>query len=309
VDLITSKEILRKALQAARAEGASVGLVPTMGALHGGHVSLVEAARRECDCVAVSIFVNPAQFGDLSDLAAYPRDLDTDLEICRRAGADVIFAPVAAEMYPRGQLETAVVPGALAGVLEGPSRPGHFAGVATVVTKLLSIAGSCRAYFGEKDFQQLAIVRRLVADLDLANEVVGCPTVREGDGLAMSTRNGRLDPAERAAATVLWRALCAGRALVAAGSSSGAEVSALMGAVLGEEPIVQPDYVAVADPASLRVVTDISAEVRLLVAATVGPVRLIDNVGARPLGLERPPGSAVGADVAPEAVAPTRGRT
>ena len=281
MDLITSKQVLRKALQAARAEGASVGLVPTMGALHGGHVSLVEAARRECDCVAVSIFVNPAQFGDPSDLAAYPRDLDTDLEICRRAAADVIFAPSVSEMYPFGPLETAVVPGSLADVLEGPSRPGHFAGVATVVTKLLSIAGCCRAYFGEKDFQQLTIVRRLVADLDLEVEVVGCPTVREGDGLAMSTRNGRLDPAEWEAATVLWRALCVGRDLVAAGASSGAEVSATMRAVLGDEPLVKPDYAVVAEPGSLRIVTDISAEVRLLVAARVGPVRLIDNVAAR----------------------------
>jgi pantoate--beta-alanine ligase len=281
VDLITSNDVARKALHAARVSGASVGLVPTMGALHDGHVSLVEAARRDCDCVAVSIFVNPTQFGDAADLAAYPRDLDTDLEICRRAGADMVFAPSVEEMYPLGALETAVVPGSLADVLEGLSRPGHFTGVATMVTKLLSIAGSCTAYFGDKDFQQLAIVTRLVADLDLEAGVVGCPTVREPDGLAMSSRNGRLSPVEREAATVLWRALSAGSDLVAGGSASGLEVAATMTAVLGGEPIVDTDYAVVADPASLRVVTDISSEVRLLIAAKVGSVRLIDNVAAR----------------------------
>lgn len=281
MDLITSNDVARKALHAARVSGASVGLVPTMGALHDGHVSLVEAARRDCDCVAVSIFVNPTQFGDAADLAAYPRDLDTDLEICRRAGADMVFAPSVEEMYPLGALETAVVPGSLADVLEGLSRPGHFTGVATMVTKLLSIAGSCTAYFGDKDFQQLAIVTRLVADLDLEAGVVGCPTVREPDGLAMSSRNGRLSPVEREAATVLWRALSAGSDLVAGGSASGLEVAATMTAVLGGEPIVDTDYAVVADPASLRVVTDISSEVRLLIAAKVGSVRLIDNVAAR----------------------------
>jgi pantoate--beta-alanine ligase len=298
VDLIASKDVARKALHAARATGASVGLVPTMGALHLGHVSLVEAARRECDCVAVSIFVNPTQFGDPSDLAAYPRDLDTDLEICRNAGADVIFAPSVTEMYPLGSLETAVVPGSLADVLEGPSRPGHFTGVATVVTKLLSIAGCCRAYFGEKDFQQLAIVRRLVADLDLEVDVVGCSTVREPDGLAMASRNGRLDPSERRAAAVLWRALSAGRDLIAAGATSGREVSATMTAVLGSETQVHVDYAVVADPASLRLVTDISAEVRLLVAARVGPVRLIDNIGASPPLPMGTPGHAQGSGLA-----------
>lgn len=298
MDLIASNDIARKALHAARAKGASVGLVPTMGALHLGHVSLVEAARRECDCVAVSIFVNPTQFGDPSDLAAYPRDLDTDLAICRNAGADVIFAPSVTEMYPLGSLETAVVPGSLADVLEGLSRPGHFTGVATVVTKLLSIAGCCRAYFGEKDFQQLAVVRRLVADLDLEVDVVGCPTVREPDGLAMASRNGRLGPSERQAAPVLWRALSAGRHLIAAGATSGREVSATMMAVLTSESLVHVDYAVVADPASLRVVTDISAEVRLLVAARVGPVRLIDNIAASaPLTLGTP-GSAEGSGLA-----------
>lgn len=282
MDLIASGDVVRKALQSARAGGASVGLVPTMGALHAGHISLMGAARRECDCVAVSIFVNPTQFGDASDLAAYPRNLDTDLAMCRAAGVDVVFAPSVAEMYPEGSLDTAVVPGQLSEVLEGPSRPGHFTGVATIVTKLLSIAGSCRAYFGEKDFQQLAIVRRLVGDLDFAVEVVGCPTVREADGLAMSSRNGRLDPAERRAATALVRALSAGADLVAAGERSASRVEAAMTAVLDAEALVRADYAAVADPMSLRAVSDITTEVRLLVAAGVGPVRLIDNLAAVP---------------------------
>jgi pantoate--beta-alanine ligase len=253
-----------------------------MGALHAGHLSLMAAARRDCDCVVVSIFVNPTQFGDPSDLAAYPRDLETDAGMCAAAGVDVVFAPSVAEMYPGGSLDTSVVPGALAEVLEGPSRPGHFTGVATVVTKLLSIAGHCRAYFGEKDFQQLAVVRRLVADLNLPADVVGCATVREADGLAMSSRNGRLGPQERVAATALYRALLMGARLVSAGERSSAAVRLAMEGVLSAEPLVAPDYSAVADPATLANVMDISAEVRLLVAARVGPVRLIDNVAALP---------------------------
>ncbi|MGD0592913.1 MAG: pantoate--beta-alanine ligase [Acidimicrobiales bacterium] len=282
MDLIGSRDVVGKALQSARARGASVAFVPTMGALHGGHVSLMTAARGDCDVVAVSIFVNPTQFGDAADLASYPRNLDTDLELCAAAGVDVVFAPSLAEMYPEGSLDTAVVPGVLADVLEGPSRPGHFTGVATIVTKLLSIAGSCRAYFGEKDFQQLVIVRRLVADLDLPVEVVGCPTVREPDGLAMSSRNGRLAPDERAAARALFQALSAGAQAVAEGECSGAAVASLMGGVLGAEPLVAADYTAVADPVTLQTATEIASEVRLLVAAAVGPVRLIDNVAAAP---------------------------
>ncbi len=253
-----------------------------MGALHAGHLSLMAAARRDCDCVVVSIFVNPTQFGDASDLAAYPRDLATDAEMCAAAGVDVVFAPSVAEMYPGGSLDTSVVPGALAEVLEGPSRPGHFTGVATVVTKLLSIAGHCRAYFGEKDFQQLAVVRRLVADLNLPAEVVGCDTVREADGLAMSSRNGRLGPEQRVAATALYRALVTGARLVSAGERSSAAVCEAMEVVLSAEPLLTIDYAAAADPATLANVTDIDAEVRLLVAARVGPVRLIDNVAALP---------------------------
>lgn len=285
MDLISSRDVLRNALQSARAGGGRIGFVPTMGALHAGHMSLLDAARRDCDRVAVSIFVNPMQFGGACDLADYPRDLDADVSMCTAAGCDFVFAPSVAEMYPSGSLDTTVVPGSLAKVLEGTSRPGHFTGVATIVTKLLSVAGNCRAYFGEKDFQQLAVVRRLVEDLDLAVEVVGCPTVRELDGLAMSSRNCRLGIAEREAATALFRALQVGADLVAAGESSGPAVSAAMVGVLSAEPLVEADYAAVANPLTLRPVAQISAEVRMLIAAQVGPVRLIDNVAACPAEL------------------------
>jgi len=282
VELITSRAVVREELRRIRSGGGTVGFVPTMGALHGGHLSLVRAAREGCDCVAVSIFVNPTQFGDAFDLAAYPRDLEQDLSMCAATGVDFVFGPPVEEMYPEGSLDTAVVPGSLAEVLEGPSRPGHFSAMATVVTKLLAIVGSCRAYFGEKDFQQLAVVRRLVADLDLPVEVVGCPTVREEDGVAMSSRNLRLGASERQAATALLRALLEGTGTVARGERAGATVARAMAAVLEAEPLVALDYAAVADPRSLQPVDDIDSEVRLLVAATVGPVRLIDNMAATP---------------------------
>lgn len=273
---------MREELRRVRSGGGTVGFVPTMGALHEGHLSLVRAAREGCDCVAVSIFVNPAQFGDASDLAAYPRDLERDLSMCAAKGVAFVFGPPVEEMYPGGSLDTTVVPGSLGEVLEGPSRPGHFSAMATVVTKLLSIAGSCRAYFGEKDFQQLAVVRRLVADLDLPVEVVGCPTVREEDGVAMSSRNRRLGASERQAATALLRALLEGAGTVARGERAGATVARAMASVLEAEPFVALDYAEVADPRSLQRVDCIDAEVRLLVAATVGPVRLIDNLAATP---------------------------
>ena len=282
MELIEDKHSFRAALAAHRADGRRVGLVPTMGALHGGHLSLVDAAGRDCDIVAVTIFVNPLQFGDRSDLASYPRQIEGDLARCDEHGVAAVFAPSVEEMYPGGGPETIVQPGAVARRYEGASRPGHFAGVATVVTKLLALAGPCRAYFGEKDFQQLAVVRRLVADLDLPVEVAACPIVREPDGLAMSSRNRRLAPAERAAATVLWRALRHGSALVEGGERSGGAVAAAMDAVVAAEALAAPDYAAVADPRSLEPVEEITAEVRLLVAAEVGPVRLIDNVAAAP---------------------------
>jgi pantoate--beta-alanine ligase len=280
--LVETRAAFRRALEDARGDRRSIGLVPTMGALHAGHLSLVEAARERGGLVAVSIFVNPLQFGDGGDLGAYPRPLEEDVASCTRAGVDVVFAPSADEMYPAGQAGTTVVPGPAADRLEGASRPGHFSGVATIVTKLLSLANPCAAYFGEKDFQQLVVVRRLVGDLDLASEIVACPTVREADGLAMSSRNGRLDAAARAAAVALWRSLEAGRELVEAGEHRPAVVESAMGNVLGEHERVEVDYAVVADPLNLAPLETIEDEVRLLVAARVGSVRLIDNLAARP---------------------------
>jgi len=235
MDIMESAGGCRDALDRARAAGRTVGLVPTMGALHDGHVSLIARARAECDVVAVSIFVNPLQFGDPEDMARYPRTLERDLFVCAEAGADVVFVPTVAEMYPSWPAPpaTTVSVRGVSDRWEGASRPGHFDGVATVVSKLFSIAGPCRAYFGLKDFQQLAVVRRMVSDLCLPVEVVGCPIVREADELALSSRNARLSGAEREAATVLSRALAAGRAALGAGARSGDAVARAMRAVAG----------------------------------------------------------------------------
>ncbi len=274
----------RALLCAARTAGRVVGLVPTMGALHDGHRSLLARARAECDVVVVSIFVNPLQFGDPEDIAHYPRTLERDLLVCAEAGADIVFVPAVSEMYPSWPAP----PSATVRVCgigdhwEGASRPGHFDGVATVVAKLFSLAGECRAYFGLKDFQQLAVVRRMALDLSLPVEIVGCPIVREADGLALSSRNVRLAPAERQAATVLSRALAAGRAAVAAGERSGAVVGRAMETVVATEPLARLDYAVAmsADTLDAVDVIDDPAGVRLLVAAQVGPVRLIDNAAA-----------------------------
>ena len=228
MEVVESVAACRAVLDQARAAGRVVGLVPTMGALHDGHTSLLNRARAECDVVAVSIFVNPLQFGDPEDIAHYPRTLERDLVVCAEAGADVVFVPSVPEMYPSwpDAPSTTVSVRGVSEAWEGASRPGHFDGVATVVAKLFTIAGPCRAYFGLKDFQQLAVVRRMARELSLPVEVVGCPIVREPDGLALSSRNVRLSPAERQAATVLSRALAAGRAALAGGERSGAAVAA-----------------------------------------------------------------------------------
>ena len=270
----------RTDLDAGRAGGASVGFVPTMGYLHAGHITLVQRAAAECDIVVVSIFVNPLQFAANEDLASYPRDLDRDLELVAGAGATHVFAPSVSEMYPTEVLTTVRV-AELSDPMEGAARPTHFAGVATVVAKLFSVVGPCRAYFGEKDFQQLAVVRRMAADLSMPVEVVGCPTVREPDGLAMSSRNVYLDGDQRMAALVIHRALQAGAAAIVAGERSGTQVRNLMAGIIGAEPTAVLDYVEVADPDTLAPVDDLAAgqELRLLAAAQVGRPRLLDNIG------------------------------
>lgn len=276
--VVTAAADLRHELDGARCAGRSVGLVPTMGALHDGHLSLVDRAAGECDPVAVTVFVNPLQFGPGEDLAAYPRDLDRDVAMAAAAGASLVFAPPVEEMYPGPVLTTVSVAG-LTAPMEGAARPGHFDGVATVVAKLFAMAGPCRAYFGEKDFQQLVVVRRMAADLSFPVEVVGCPTVRAPDGLALSSRNAYLSAEERDAAPVLHRALQAGAAAVLAGETDPGAVRDLVAAVVEAEPLVALDYAEVVDAASLRTPPALAGELRLLVAARLGRARLIDNVG------------------------------
>ena len=278
VQVIETIAETRAALDAARAGGARVGLVPTMGYLHRGHVSLMERARAECDVVAVSIFVNPLQFGAGEDLSTYPRDLAGDTAAAEGAGVDLLFTPDVAEMYPRPAATSVVVP-ELAASMEGASRPTHFAGVATVVAKLFNIAGPGRAYFGEKDYQQLTIVRRMAADLSFPVEVVGCAIVREPDGLALSSRNVYLTEGERSAAPVLHRALQAGVASIVAGERDPQAVHDLVAAIVVAEPLADLDYVAVVAAGTLEPMAELAGEVRLLAAARFGRPRLLDNLG------------------------------
>ena len=258
-------------------EGVKIGLVPTMGALHEGHRSLIRAARLACDAVAVSIFVNPLQFGPLEDFDRYPRTLAKDLRLCEEEGTDVVFVPRAPELYPT-EFETAVSVQRLTRRFEGLSRPGHFGGVTTVVAKLLNIVRPERAFFGQKDYQQAVVVERLVEDLNLDARVVVCPTVREPDGLALSSRNRFLAPEERKAATVLYGALSAGRRLIRAGERSVKRVEAAMTKLIWAEPLARLDYLAVAHPATLDEVRVVRGRVVLLLAVWIGTTRLIDNM-------------------------------
>jgi pantoate--beta-alanine ligase len=280
VQVIDSLEELTRTLEKERASGHQVGLVPTMGALHAGHLALVERARAECDTVVMTIFVNPLQFDGREDLVSYPRDHARDVELGRRRGVDYVFLPTEQEMYP-GPVLTSVRVSALTDGLEGAARAGHFDGVATVVAKLFAAVGRCRAYFGEKDYQQLLVVRRLAADLSFPVEVIGCETVRERDGVALSSRNARLTLEQRAAAPVLHRALQAGRNAVDAGERLSERVAAAMAAVVTAEPLAQLDYAAAVDADDLTVPATLAGDVRLLVAARFGSTRLIDNLGAR----------------------------
>jgi pantoate--beta-alanine ligase len=250
-----------------------------MGALHEGHAALVARAAAECDVVVTTVFVNPLQFAAGEDLAAYPRDLDRDVDLAGAGGATVVFAPAVEEMYP-GEVATTVRVSGLTEVLDGLARPGHFDGVATVVAKLFAMVGACRAYFGEKDFQQLAVVRRMAADLSFPVVVVGCPTVRAPDGLALSSRNAYLTADERLAAPVLQRALVAGAEAVAAGERDPEAVVAAIRRVVDEEPLVALESADVVDALTLRTPRHLAGELRLLVAARVGRARLIDNVAA-----------------------------
>jgi pantoate--beta-alanine ligase len=267
---------------AARTSGRTLALVPTMGALHRGHLELFQAASSYTDDVVASIFVNPLQFGDQGDFQHYPRPLDDDLQACDAAGVCVVYVPTAQAMYPAGFATTVHVAG-LTDTMEATSRPGHFDGVSTVVTKLFAAVRPHVAVFGEKDFQQLAIVRRMAADLDLGIDIVGHPTIREADGLAMSSRNRRLGDAERTAAVCMPRALAAGSDAAGPGGAAPVEVIRAAARVVEAEPLAELDYVAVFDADTLRPIEEFTVDhrrpgrVRLAIAARFGDIRLIDN--------------------------------
>mgnify|MGYP001173580933 CR=1 FL=1 len=264
--------------RACRESPRPLGLVPTMGALHEGHLALVRQARRENSTVAVSIFVNPAQFGAREDLSSYPRDLDRDLKLLRREDADLVFMPGVDEMYPPG-FDTWVDVGGLAGRLEGVHRPGHFRGVATVVTKLFNVVRPDRAYFGQKDGQQSVVVRRLVRDLALGLEIVVVPTVREADGLALSSRNVYLTPEQRKAAPVIYRSLGCAERLWKQGVRDADRLRREVRSVLEGEPLIERvDYVSVADAESLEELDTVEDRAMVSVAVQLGIPRLIDNV-------------------------------
>ena len=256
---------------------SSLGLVPTMGALHDGHLSLVRRARQECTHVAVSIFVNPTQFGPQEDLSKYPRDLPRDLALLEAAGVNLVWTPTPADVYPPN-FQTWVEVEGLTLPLEGALRPGHFRGVTTVVAKLFNAFQAEKAFFGQKDAQQAAVIRRMALDLNFPTEVVICPTVREADGLAMSSRNVYLNPAERQAATALYRALSAAKAAYQQGERSAESLRQIVTAIFASEPLTQLQYFSCADYDSLQEVQQINGKTLLLLAAFLGKTRLIDNM-------------------------------
>ena len=275
---IETKAQLRAACDAALARGGRVGFVPTMGALHDGHLSLIRAARAANDFVVVSIFVNPLQFGPSEDFDLYPRDLSGDLAQCGELGVDCVFTPTVAEMYPGGESLSVVHVNDLTTHLCGAARPTHFDGVTTIVTKLFALVGPSRAYFGRKDAQQLAVVTRMAADLDLPVEVCGCPIVREPDGLALSSRNAYLTAAQRESAVVLSAALRDATGAVKAGVRDPRDLTARIKARIASEREVDLEYVAVVDAHDLRPPDVLSGDVLIALAARVGATRLIDNV-------------------------------
>ena len=279
MELITTIAEFRPAREAARGKG-SLGLVPTMGYLHEGHVSLVRRARDENGVVAASIFVNPTQFAPTEDLAAYPRNLERDMELLESAGCDLLFCPSADEIYPPPGLDVYVVPGEIATRLEGAERPGHFRGVATVVLKLFNIVGPDRSYFGQKDGQQVAVIRRMARDLNVPGEIIVAPTVREPDGLAMSSRNSYLNQDERRAAAVVYRALLAASHLFDAGQREAETLRKAMTDTIAQEPLVAGiDYASVANAETLQEIEGATSDGAMAsIAVRLGPTRLIDNI-------------------------------
>lgn len=276
LQLVTSHARIRDAVKAARSAGKSIGLVPTMGALHEGHLSLVRASLAECDYTIVTIFVNPTQFGPQEDFLEYPRTLEADLDALRLCGVDLVFTPSNADMYP-DDFSTYVEPPQVAEPLEGQCRPGHFRGVTTIVLKLFNLALADIAYFGQKDYQQSMVIRQMVRDLDVPTEIRVCPIVREADGLAMSSRNRYLTDDERQQSLLLWRSLKLATELFAEGERNGDVVGERMRKLLEDGGITRIDYVALADPDTLEPVRDLQDSTMALIAAHVGDTRLIDN--------------------------------
>jgi pantoate--beta-alanine ligase len=281
MQIIHETTAMQQYAEAQRRAGRSIGLVPTMGALHEGHLSLIRRSRADNDVAVMTLFVNPMQFDRKDDLARYPRDLDRDADLAKAAGAEVIFHPSAEEMYPKGYATYVTVEG-LTDRWEGATRPGHFRGVATVCTKLFAVCRPHRAYFGQKDYQQSLVIRRLVADLNLGFEIVVLPTVREADGLALSSRNVLLGPEERRQALVLSQALAGAQAAVKAGARDAERLRGEIEARIRRVPLALVDYVAVCDPDTLEPLTRISGRAVALVAVRFGAVRLIDNVSLDP---------------------------
>ncbi len=268
---------VRQAIRAARRDGKPIGFVPTMGALHAGHMSLVTASRNECGYTVVSIFVNPTQFGPHEDLDRYPRPRTADLTLCEQAGVDLVFYPPVEEMYPP-RATTFVEVGGLSDIWEGAIRPGHFRGVATIVAKLLNIVGCDRAYFGQKDYQQQLVLRRMAADLDLPVEIITCPIARDPDGLALSSRNAYLSPAEREAGLAISRALLAAERAVKAGERDPRQLQQILRSILDAARGLQTEYAIVVDPDTMRELDQAQAEMVALIAARSGTTRLIDNL-------------------------------
>ncbi len=275
--VITQLNQMTRAALALRRQGKSIGFVPTMGALHDGHAALLRAAAKGSDVAVMSLFVNPLQFGPREDFAHYPRDRQHDFAIATTAGCRIVFAPEVESIYPKGFGTTIEVSG-VSDRLEGRVRPGHFRGVATVVAKLFHIVQPATAWFGQKDYQQTLVIRRMVADLAIPVAIRVLPTVRERDGLAMSSRNVYLEPDQRRQATALYRALQEGRARVRSGERDVKRLLAAMRARLAEAPLVRPDYLVVADAATLEPLSSVRGRVAILIAARVGTMRLIDNI-------------------------------
>lgn len=275
--LVRTIEETREEIRQFRQKGKRIGLVPTMGALHEGHESLMKRSLTETDITVVSVFVNPTQFGPNEDFDSYPRNLDRDLDICRKIGVDLVFAPSINEMYPK-DYDTFIEIGSVANILEGASRPGHFRGVATVVSKLFNIITPDNAYFGQKDAQQVAVIKKMVYDLNIPVSIVPCPIIRENDGLAKSSRNQYLSNTERKQATVLNRALQLAEELLCSGETNSPFIQQEMEQFIQNEETIEMEYIKIRDARQLKEISKIDQPIFILIAAYVGSTRLIDNL-------------------------------